>query len=143
PAIFRQKMVSKLLRTMGSRGSYFFYSQDRLKAIADDVGTRCSAGASLDFFHGFTPWILTTPPRPYVAWSDCTFHDYIRIYHRPELFHPEDLQRIQQTEAQWLRNARYVAFSSDWAASRAREFYGLNASCVRTVGALGEIDIPT
>src|SRR5438105_12437159 len=78
--IFRQKAISKLLRTVGSKGNYFFYSHERLKAIADEVGVRCSANASLDFFHGFTPWILTRPPRPYVAWSDCSFHDYVSIY---------------------------------------------------------------
>jgi glycosyltransferase involved in cell wall biosynthesis len=142
PTILRQKIISKLLRTVGSRGRYFFYSQERLKVIADEVSTRCLTSASLDFFHGFTPWILTSPPRPYVAWSDCTFHDYIRIYHRPELFNREDLERIQQKEAQWLRNAHYVAFSNDWAASRAMESYGLRASCVRTVGTVGEIDTP-
>jgi glycosyltransferase involved in cell wall biosynthesis len=128
---------------MGSRGNYFFYSQERLKAIADEVGIRCSANAALDFFHGFTPWILTNPPRPYVAWSDCTFHDYINIYHRSELFDHADVERIERTEAQWLRNAQYVAFSNDWAASRAVEVYGLDASCVRSVRAVGEIDMPT
>ena len=140
--IFRQKAISKLLRTVGSRGNYFFYSEERLRRIAEKVSIQCSANASLDFFHGFTPWIRTKPSRPYVAWSDCTFHDYINIYHRRELFRPADLERIERGEAEWLRNARCVAFSNDWAARRSVQYYGLDASCVRSVGAFGEIEMP-
>jgi glycosyltransferase involved in cell wall biosynthesis len=142
PANLRQKAISKLLRSVGLQGNFFFYSHERLKAIADEVAMRCSANASLDFFHGFTPWILTRPPRAYVAWSDCTFHDYISIYHRRELFRPRDLERIQRGEAEWLRNARWVAFSNDWAAKRAAEYYGLDVTCIHSVGIFGEMDMP-
>jgi glycosyltransferase involved in cell wall biosynthesis len=142
PTIFKQKAMSKLLRMLGSQGDFFAFSRNRLESIAEEVHLRCSTDTWLYFFHGFTPWILTSPPRPYVAWSDCTFHDYITIYHRPELFRVADIQRIERMEAEWLRNARCVAFNNDWAARRSVEHYGLDASCVHSVGAFGEIETP-
>jgi glycosyltransferase involved in cell wall biosynthesis len=140
--IFWQTAISKLLRTMGSQGDFFFFSRGRLEAIKEEVQARCSADARLDFFHGFTPWIMTTPPRPYIAWSDCIFHDYINIYHQRKLFRPADLDRIEQLEASWLNNACSIGFSSNWAATRAVKYYGLNAARVHTVGNFGEMELP-
>ena len=142
PTSFHQKAVSKFLRKLGSQGNFFIFSHGRLEAIAKEVHLRCSTDAWLDFFHGFTPWILTRPPRPYVAWSDCTFHDYINIYHRRELFWPTDLKRIERAEAEWLARAQCVAFTSRWAAKRCVEHYGLNESSVRFVGIFGEVRLP-
>jgi glycosyltransferase involved in cell wall biosynthesis len=140
--IFWQKGTSKLLRAMGSQGDFFFFSRGRLEAIKEEVQTGCSADARLDFFHGFTPWIMIKPPRPYIAWSDCIFHDYIDIYHQRKLFRPADLDRIEQLEASWLDNACCIGFSSDWAATRAVKHYGLNAARVHTVGNFGEMELP-
>jgi glycosyltransferase involved in cell wall biosynthesis len=143
PVTLWQKVLSKLLRVAGSRGDFFFSSQSRLKAIAREVSAQCRAEARLDFFHGFTPWILTEPQRPYVAWSDCTFRDYIDIYHRRVQFRKADLDRIEHAEALWLRNARRVLFTSDWAAERAVRHYALDVSRVGSVGIFGEIEMPT
>jgi glycosyltransferase involved in cell wall biosynthesis len=110
--------------------------------IADEVHSKCQASARLDFFHGFTPWILTKPQRPYVAWSDCTFRDYIDIYHRREQFRCGDLERIERAEAAWLMNATRVLFTSNWAAERAARCYGLDAKRLSSVGIFGEVDMP-
>jgi glycosyltransferase involved in cell wall biosynthesis len=142
PVIFPQKVASKLLRTLGSQGKFFAYSPERLEAFAKEVIVRCASDARLDFFHGFTPWILTQPTRPYVAWSDCTFHDYMNIYHRRELFRRGDLERIERAEAEWLRHAQCVAFSSRWAIKRSVEHYGLDESSIRFVGIFGEVELP-
>lgn len=142
PIVIRQKVASKLLRSTGFQGDFFTFSQERLEAIAEEVRCRCNANAQLDFFHGFTPWILTRPPRPYVSWSDCTFTDYIGTYHHREKFRPADLERIEHAEAVWLRAACAVGFSSDWAARRAVKDYGLDASRVHVVGNFGEVEIP-
>src|SRR5262249_9956347 len=142
PTIFGQKVVSKLLRTLGSRGNFFTFSRKRLEVIAEEVALRSSPDARFDFFHGFTPWILTKPRRPYVAWSDCTFRDYIDIYHRRQLFQSADLERIEQAEATWLRDAHYIGFSNAWAAQRAVSHYQLDMSRVHIVGNFGEIEAP-
>src|SRR3954471_17554640 len=66
--IIGQKALSKFWRLVGGQGDFFFFSTRRLERVAREVSNRCQAQARLDFFHGFTPWILTNPPRPYVAW---------------------------------------------------------------------------
>jgi glycosyltransferase involved in cell wall biosynthesis len=142
PVIATQKVRSKLRRILGWEGSFFFFSEHRLNEIARQVRLMCQSDASLDFFHGFTPWILTRPPRPYMAWSDCTFRDCIDIFHRREQFCSEDLERIEQAEAAWLKNARRVLFTSKWAAERAVRDYGLDANCVGSVGIFGETEMP-
>jgi glycosyltransferase involved in cell wall biosynthesis len=142
PVILRQKALSKFRRVAGSQGSFFFFSARRLKKIADEVHSQSRVDARLDFFHGFTPWIMTKPQRPYVAWSDCTFRDYIDIFHRREQFSSDDLARIEQAEAAWLKNARYALFTSRWAADRAIGHYALDACRVGSVGIFGEIEMP-
>jgi glycosyltransferase involved in cell wall biosynthesis len=142
PVIFRQKLASKLSRTIGLKGNFFAFSCERLEVIAAQVEQRCSPNAQLDFFHGFTPWVLTRPRRPYVSWSDCTFHDYIDIYHRRDIFQPADIRRIEEAEARWLGSAHRIGFSSVWAARRAVSYYGCDASRIRVVGNFGEIEAP-
>jgi len=140
--ILWQKAISKLQRVAGSKGDFFFFSQRRLNVIAEEVHAQCVAHAQLDFFHGITPWTHTKPPRPYVALSDCTFRDYVEIFHRREQFRQDDLERIEQAEAEWLKKARRVLFTSDWAAERAVGYYMLDPSRVTSVGIFGEIDLP-
>jgi glycosyltransferase involved in cell wall biosynthesis len=142
PVVVLQKAWSKLRRSAGAQGSFFFFSELRLKKIASEVHSKCQANARLDFFHGFTPWIATRPERPYIAWSDCTFRDYVNIFHSREQFRHDDLERVEQAEAAWLRNASCVLFTSNWAAERAVRDYSLDASLVGSVGIFGEIDMP-
>jgi glycosyltransferase involved in cell wall biosynthesis len=142
PVITQQKIWSKLCRVTGTRGSFFFFSERRLNAIANEVCVKCRAETRLDFFHGFTPWIATRPERPYIAWSDCTFHDYVDIYHRREHFLSEDLKRIENAEADWLRKADRVLFTSNWAVERAVRKYSLEADRVASVGIFGETEMP-
>jgi glycosyltransferase involved in cell wall biosynthesis len=142
PVIVWQKALSKFLRLAGAQGDFFFFSQRRLEAVAREVCDRCRADAGLDFFHGFTPWVLTKPRRPYIAWGDCTFRDYINIYHGCEQFRKDDIKRIERAEAAWLTNARHIIFTSDWAAEAAVSHYALDASRVSSVGIFGEIEMP-
>lgn len=135
------KGLSKLLRVAGLPGDYAFYSRGRLRRIAAEVEARRRPRAAFDFFHGFTHWVLTRPGR-YAAWSDCTFRDYIDIYHRRADFRAADLARIEAAEAAWLKGAAAVAFTSAWAAGRAVADYGLDPARVHVVGIFGETDLP-
>ncbi|MCX6854910.1 MAG: glycosyltransferase [Verrucomicrobia bacterium] len=137
-----RKVISKALRTFGRPGEFFFFSQDRLLSIQQEVHSKCSPSASLDFYHGFTPWVLTSSPRPYITWSDCTFHDYLRIYHDPADFKADDISRIEEAEARWLGKAERVLFTSHWGAASACQTYGLSESKVAVVGLFGEVDPP-
>ncbi|HEY1750142.1 MAG TPA: glycosyltransferase family 4 protein [Caulobacteraceae bacterium] len=142
PPLLWQKALSKGLRLSGLGGDFFAYSQRRLGAIAREVERRAAPAAGLDFFHGFTYWVATRPARPYVAWSDCVFADYISIYHDRSAFRADDLARIEAAEARWLRGAARVLFTSDWAARRAVDAYGLDPARVASVGIFGEFDPP-
>jgi glycosyltransferase involved in cell wall biosynthesis len=142
PVVPWQKAVSKALRLSGLGGDFFAYSERRLATIAGEVERRASAGARLDFFHGFTPWIATRLARPYAAWSDCTFADYIEIFHDRRRFRAEDLARIEQAEALWLRGAHRVLFTSEWAEQRAILACGLDPGRVGSVGIFGELEPP-
>jgi glycosyltransferase involved in cell wall biosynthesis len=138
PVVLIEKAVSKARRLAGLAGDFFAYSRRRLEAFAAGVAAMDQEGASLDFFHGFTPWILTEPQKPYVAWSDCSFHDYIEVFHGRPSFSAADLDRIERLEERWLRRASRVLFTSAWAAERAVAQYGLDPLKVRSVGIFGE-----
>jgi glycosyltransferase involved in cell wall biosynthesis len=142
PPAFAEKALSKTLRLAGAPGDFYFFSERRLKAIAADVARADASGAELDFFHGLTPWIATRPARPYVAWSDCTFADYIDIYHDRGQFRAEDLRRIEAAERRWLSGASRVLFTSDWAVRRAVDTYELDPARVASVGIFGELEPP-
>ncbi|MEJ8572822.1 glycosyltransferase family 4 protein [Microbaculum marinum] len=137
-----EKAVSKVLRTIGRPGAFAQYSRSRMAAVALEVAKMSVPEARLDFFHGFTPWVLSRPSRPYVAWSDCTFPDYIEVFHDRRQFSEGDLDRIERAEGAWLRSAAKVLFTSEWAADRAASRYGLDRSRLGSVGIFGEIDAP-
>jgi glycosyltransferase involved in cell wall biosynthesis len=134
-----QTALSKLCRVMGSSGDFAAFSDRRLARIAREVHAVWPDGARLGFFHGFTPWILTKPRVPYVAWSDCTFRDYVTIFHRRDRFRAADLARIEDAEANWLRAADYVLLTSDWAVERVVLDYALDRARVSSVGIFGEV----
>jgi glycosyltransferase involved in cell wall biosynthesis len=136
------RAVSKALRATGFGGDFAAFSDRRLIAIAREVERQAMPDARLDFFHGLTPWIATRPPRPYVAWSDCTFADYVEIYHDRARFRPEDLSRIEAAEGRWLKSANRVLFTSAWAVGRAVSHYGLDPARTGSVGIFGEFEPP-
>lgn len=142
PQSLPAKAWSKALRLAGRRGDFAAFSRARLRRIAGAVGEASAPNARFDFFHGFTPWVLTRPQRAYMTWSDCTFRDYIQFYHRRSDFSPADLERVERAEAGWLARAEQVAFTSRWAAERAVADYGLDRERVAVVGIFGEIEAP-
>jgi glycosyltransferase involved in cell wall biosynthesis len=142
PVTLTAKVISKATRLLGGKGRFYFYSEERLRRIATEVSARSHRNAALDFYHGFTPWILCSPPRPYAAWNDCTFADYIDIYHDPRDFAEADLERIRNCEVNWLAGAELVIFSSEWARDRAAARYGLANDRLRSVGIFGAMEPP-
>lgn len=135
--------VSKMKRSAGLPGRFFFFSEQRLSLIADEVYRRCNPIADCDFYHGFTPWVRCISPRPYLAWSDCCFRDYIDIYHPSASFEKSDIQRICGNEAMWMRGAHAVLLSSEWARLRTEMHYGLDQELLGNVSILGAVEIPS
>jgi len=123
-----RKLVSKVRRAAGMKGEYFFFSPGRLDQIARDVKSRMDPKADVDFFHGFTSWIKVSSGRPYAAWSDCTFRQYMDIYHQRSHFQPSGLKAVEDTESEWLGRAERIIFRSHWARELTSEQYGLSES---------------
>ncbi len=134
--------ISKGAKLLGLPRDFYFFSRGRLDAIARDYARQSSSAAAFDFFHGFTPWIHIRPSRRYIAWNDCTFHDYVRIYHDHGAFSRRDLARIENREADWLRKADGVIFRSRYFAERAIGHYGLNSERVRSLPNFGALAAP-
>ena len=135
------RLISKLKRSTGQTGKFFFFSEARLRSIADEVNRKRRADVDFDFYHGFTPWIRCVSTVPYLTHSDCSFRDYLDIYHAGGSFEESDIARICSTENAWLRDANAVLFSSEWALLRTRAHYGLEKS-LACVGIFGALDVP-
>ena len=138
-----ERTVSKTKRVIGSQGTFFVFSESRLRKIARET-ERCLSKVPHDmcFFHGFTPWTAFRCSKPYIAWSDCTFSQYISVFHELAQFDERDLRRIKEQEAEWLKKARGVLFTSRWGAAGAISEYGLDHKRVRYVGNCGLIEPP-
>ena len=137
-----RKLISKWKRIRGQGGEFFFFSEARLRRIAEEVQKARRGDADVDFYHGFTPWILTPPARPYLAWSDCCFRDYIESFHRGALFDDCDLRRIYEAEAAWMSRSEGVLFSSEWARARTEAHYGLSGGLMSNISIFGALSVP-
>lgn len=142
PVDFVAKVRSKAMRLAGRAGSFQFFSERRLEETARIVAHRTDRGASLDFFHGSTPWIAFAPPVPYACYVDVCFATYVSVYHDRSHFDVGDIARIEVAEADWLRRAERVFFSSAWAMSEARRAYDLDERSLRVAGMGGHLPIP-
>jgi glycosyltransferase involved in cell wall biosynthesis len=139
-----EHIVSKLKRLAGMKGAFFFFSEARLRDIAEETERRLhNVTYDLCFFHGFTPWIGFHSTKPYLCWSDCTFSQYMSLFHNQSQFREEDLRRIRNREVEWLKAARRVLFRNRWAAEGAIAEYGLERHKVGYVGNYGLIDPPS
>jgi glycosyltransferase involved in cell wall biosynthesis len=138
-----EHVISKSRRLLGLKGAFFFFSEARLRDIAKETERHVSdIPHDVCFFHGFTPWIHFHPSKPYVCWSDCTFPQYMSIFHDQTQFCEKDLERIKMHEADWLKRASLVLFRNQWAAKTAIAEYGLERNTVGYVGNYGLIDPP-
>jgi len=140
---FPARVVSKVRRVAGWPGSFQFFSQRRLDRIAKEVEHRVRADVALDFFHGSTPWVAYAPPVPYACYLDVCFATYISVYHRRAEFSARDVARIEGQEAEWLRKAARVFFSSSWALEDAASAYVLDRSKLVVAGLGGHVPIPS
>jgi glycosyltransferase involved in cell wall biosynthesis len=137
PASSYSKAVSKLSRIAGFSGSFAAFSSARLKTMAEMVQERAKPSAAFDFFTGVTAWTYFNSPRPKVAWADCSFRDYIRVYHRGRKFRRADILRISKEEFAWLGNVRRVLITSHWAMERFKEEAGENPVNLGWIGIFG------
>jgi glycosyltransferase involved in cell wall biosynthesis len=137
------KVGSKLRRLVDRPGSFQFFSANRLERIANEVSAAVDPDAALDLFHGSTPWIAFEPQVPYACYLDASFSTYISVYHERSRFHDADVERIEGLEAEWLRKASRIFFSSAWALEETALLYDLDRSSMCVAGLGGHLPIPS
>lgn len=122
--------------------NYFFYSDDRLNRIANEVKEKITSGGDALFFHGLTPWIKYKPDKPYFAHTDACFASYVSIYNKEEKFNQKDLNRILELERDWILNANAVFFRSKWALNETARLYQISKDNLHVTGVGGFVDFP-
>jgi glycosyltransferase involved in cell wall biosynthesis len=138
----RSRTTRRILKLVGVPPCFSSFSVQRLNRIKESLTNLVLKNADLDFFHGFTPWIAYEPANPYIAWSDCTFSQYISIFHRGSVFNKKDIIRIIEMEKKWLQRATAIWFRSNWAAEGAIAEYDLQRTKVHCVGNYGFMPTP-
>lgn len=134
------KIKSKMLRILGFKGNYHFFSNNRLNQIRKTYNKHQVSGDAY-FFFGFTSWIDIEVTKPYYCYNDASFATYVDIYNNKSEFSEKDLERIYQKEKKWLQNAQLVFFNSDWALEKTKKEYHIEGDNFINVGLGGFIDI--
>ncbi len=142
PAISIQRLWAKLLKTLGRTRQYYFFSDRRLKTIANKVSQLSALNANFDYYHGITPWIACTPSRSSFAYADACFLTYYDTYHKSDRFDPRHLQRIALQEKLWLLKATRVFFSSQYALDECCRRYQISGDNFERVGLGASIEAP-
>ena len=134
------RLVSRIQRRLLRRpGTFFTFSEWVLKKMAAGVSVAVPPTADAVFFRSATRWIRWKPDRPYFVHTDACFHTFFHNTFQPRDFHASDLQRIWDTEAQFLDQAAGVFFESRWGLRKAIEAYrisGRNFVASRIAGAI-------
>ena len=140
PMIYSEKLVSKLLRLVGLRGNFAFYSDKRLRKINESIKEYYDS--DYNFFFGQTPWISYNSPKKYGVYMDADFLTYLDIYSNLSDFKPKDINRIVKMEEAWLQNAEHIFVGSQWTWDRMSESYDLEEDKKIILYTGGNIDLP-
>lgn len=122
------RILSKAYRAAHLRGEFPAFSPRRLNTIKEMVQTRLDSSASLNFYHGSTPWIHIYNTLPYSMYLDASFATYINVYHDASQFKSKQLSQLFNRESDFLSNARAVFFSSEWSLEDTKKHYHLDGS---------------
>ena len=134
------KIESKLLRSIGLKGTFPAFSLTRLNKIATIVERCINKNASINFYHGATPWLMVKNHRPYSLYLDCCFATYLNVYHQPAIFIKNQINDLYRRETNFLKNAQHVFFSSQWAVDDCRRWYKLAGENFIVAGLGGAMD---
>jgi len=141
PMFFSEKLVSKAKRTVGMRGNFSFFSDNRLRKIRKIV-EESKKKANYNLFFGQTPWIDCNFSTPYGVYMDADFSTYLRIYSNPKNFSEKDIQRISKKEEKWLQSAKNIFVGSQWTWDEMIKTYKLDESKKTIVWTGGNVEIP-
>ncbi|TRX50226.1 glycosyltransferase [Fulvivirga sp. M361] len=141
-SFFLEKGISKFKRLTGSKGSFHFFSERRLKKIKELVKGQLKEG-HYNFFFGQTPWIGCDFSTPYGTYMDAAFPTYMEVYSDVNSFLDSDLDRINKKEEEWLGRAKHLFMGSNWAWEEMNKYYTIDNSKKRIVKVGGNISLPS
>ena len=139
PYSFISRGASKCLRMLSFRGVFTAFSVQRLNRIKSIVQSRLNNAATLNFYHGATPWLHIKNELPYALYLDASFATYIEVYHKQSSFSKHQLQQLFLKESDFLKNATAVFFSSAWALNQTKKKYQLTGDNFFTAGLGGSL----
>lgn len=109
------RMVSKFFRKiLKKRGSFYYFSSSRLKAIKNEFEAIEKSSFDLIFYKGFTPWILCKTDKPYYAYNDCNFQTFFENTFSYESFSSSQIEKIFAMEKEWMDKSSALFFESIW-----------------------------
>jgi glycosyltransferase involved in cell wall biosynthesis len=141
PFFLSDRIISKAFRIAGLKGNFPAFTEQRLSRIKAEVESKLHHSAQLNFYHGATPWLHVENKIPYALYLDCSFSTYISVYHQQRHFDTKQLGRLFTKEAEFLKNACCVFFSSKWALNEAKNGYRLDGRNFFVAGLGGGMEI--
>jgi glycosyltransferase involved in cell wall biosynthesis len=114
PFVYYEKVISKIIRNLGFRGGFSFFSEKRLQKINELYSCKCNSTPDFYFFFGNTPWIKIKPNKPYFVYMDADFITYLKVFSDYPSFSEKSIKRIANQEKIWLENAHAIFFGSHW-----------------------------
>lgn len=143
PEEFWGKWISRIHRKLGIPRRFTYYSESRLAAFAEAVHAQLSQSKSSPVvFLGALPFVKCKPETPYYIYVDGAFFIHYREYNRDHSHDKNDIQRIIDAEAAFMRGAAAVWCSSKWLTDRITHEYSLPAGHAQCVG-IGPDKVPT
>jgi glycosyltransferase involved in cell wall biosynthesis len=128
-----EKAYNKLRELFHLSTNFYFFSSTRLAKIKNEITKNLNQECEIIFFHGATPWVDFITSVKYFVLLDCTFEDYIKIYHDQKKFNQRDLNRIIELERQFLLKAEKVFVTSEFSKEHILKSYKITVENVVNV----------
>lgn len=141
PRNFRER-ANGLLRKVGIKTSYEFFSNRRLDSVSTQVESYVNDQESrpdLLLFVGITHFVHCNPEIPYLIYQDCSFQSYFETYNRAVInhFRAESISSLVCREVVFAKKAKTLMFTSEWAKVEACK-QGFSPKNLAVVPAAGE-----
>jgi glycosyltransferase involved in cell wall biosynthesis len=136
------KWISRGQKKLGIPRRYAYYSDARLTAFGEAVSSQLSKNGDQPFvFFGPLPFVKCRPAGPYYIYTDGAFFIHYWEYNQDHSHSREDIARITEAEAEFMRHAARVWCSSQKVADRITHEYRLAPGQAMFAGT-GPGDVP-
>jgi glycosyltransferase involved in cell wall biosynthesis len=129
------KWISRVQKKLRIPRRYAYYSESRLAAFGEAVGSQLPTNGNKPVvFFGPLPFVKCRPNGPYFVYTDGAFFIHYWEYNQDHSHDKNDIARIAEAEAQFMRQAAKVWCSSQKVADRVTREYRLSPGQAVFVG---------